>query len=297
MLLRRRINHNSTHIWPSFVDVMASVLMVLLFVLMTFVLSQICLTDALNDKDKCVLDLEGKMRELSKLLSKEKLSNKDLSQTIEKFQNEIKNLNALLSILKTGKESAETEISSMLDKLKSLQELYDALDQKTKEEIQKLKEKHAKFDQIERYRSKFFDKLLEIMKNRTDIKIVGDRFVFGSEVLFDTGSSKLNLEGESHLNSLVDALLEISNQIPKEVEWVLRIDGHTDDRPINRNEFKSNWELSSARAISVVKFLISKGIPSNRLVAAGFAEYQPLTDELTQQAKNRRIEFRFDLLR
>lgn len=297
MIIRRKINHNSTHIWPSFVDVMASVLMVLLFVLMTFVLSQVYLTDALNDKNNCVIDLEGKIKDLAKDLKSEKYQKEELSKSLDKLKKEIQDLSLLMPKLKDAKEKAESDALSLSDKLKALQDLYNTLDQKTKEELKKLKDKNEKFDRIEQYRSKFFEKLLEIMKNRSDIRIVGDRFVFESEVLFPMGSAKLNHDGESHLESLVGALLEITDKIPQDIDWVLRVDGHTDDKPINRNEFKSNWELSTARAISVVKFLISKGISANRLVAAGFAENQPLTTDINQQAKNRRIEFRFDLLR
>ena len=126
------------------------------------------------------------------------------------------------------------------------------------------------------------------------MRVVGDRFVFQAEVLFPSGSDIINPQGLATLDSLAAALKELDGKIPKEVSWVLRVDGHTDRRPINSPTFPSNWELSSARAIAVVKFLISRGIPANRLVAAGFGENQPIEPGVTEDAfaKNRRIELK-----
>src|SRR6185312_4797049 len=148
--------------------------------------------------------------------------------------------------------------------------------------------------ELSRYRSEFFGRLRAILGNRPDIRIVGDRFVFQSEIFFDTGQATLLPEGISELDTVASALLDLDKQIPKEIPWVLRVDGHTDVRPINSPIFQSNWELSSARAISVVQYLISKGVPAQRLVAAGFAEYQPLDPGNTEDAyrRNRRIELK-----
>ena len=145
-----------------------------------------------------------------------------------------------------------------------------------------------------RYRSDFFGRLREILSQRSDIRVVGDRFVFQSEVLFPSGGERMKTEGETELDRLAEAILELSQDIPEEIDWVLRIDGHTDNRPINSARFPSNWELSAARAISVVKYLISKGVPPNRLVAAGFGEFQPLEEGEDDEAlrKNRRIELK-----
>jgi chemotaxis protein MotB len=152
----------------------------------------------------------------------------------------------------------------------------------------------TRVQELARYRSEFFGRLREVLGNRADIRIVGDRFVFQSEVLFASGAAELNPAGGQQLVELARTLIQISSDIPVELDWVLRVDGHTDVNPISTFQFPSNWELSSARATSVVKFLIEQGIPPNRLVAAGFGQYQPLdtgNDEIAFR-RNRRIEFK-----
>ena len=149
-----------------------------------------------------------------------------------------------------------------------------------------------KVQELARYRSDFFGKLKEALGNRPDFEVVGDRFVFASDVLFDSGSAELKPEATPQLDKLADALKQLENQIPSDIAWVMRIDGHTDIRPIATPEFPSNWELSSARAISVVRYLMQQGVPPNRLVAAGFGEFQPIDPATSDEAlrKNRRIE-------
>ena len=151
-----------------------------------------------------------------------------------------------------------------------------------------------KVQELNRYRSEFFGRLREVLGDRDDIRIVGDRFVFQSEVLFDTGSAELGAAGQRQLQQLARALQDVSARIPADIDWVLRVDGHTDRRPIHTQEFPSNWELSVARALSIVRFLIAKGIPAQRLIAAGFGEYHPLDPANTPAAwrRNRRIELR-----
>ncbi len=149
--------------------------------------------------------------------------------------------------------------------------------------------------ELNRYRSDFFGRLREILSDRENIRIVGDRFVFQSEVLFPSGSDVINDAGRVEMKKLADAIIELQKEIPPEINWVLRVDGHTDDKPLSgTGRYRDNWELSSARSTAVVKFLIENGVPANRLVAAGFGEYQPLdaadTDEA--RAKNRRIELK-----
>jgi len=148
--------------------------------------------------------------------------------------------------------------------------------------------------ELSRYRSEFFGRLRAILGNRPDVRIVGDRFVFQSEVFFDTGQAVLLPEGRAELDKVAAALIDLDKQIPSEIAWVLRVDGHTDVRPISSPQFKSNWELSSARAISVVQYLVSLGVPAQRLLAAGFAEFQPLDPDKTEEAyrRNRRIELK-----
>lgn len=148
--------------------------------------------------------------------------------------------------------------------------------------------------ELSQYRSTFFGELRKVLGDRDDIEVVGDRFVFQSEVLFDSGSAEINPEGLAQLDKLAQVVKQLEGKIPAELSWVLRIDGHTDIRPIVTASFPSNWELSSARAISVVKYLMSKGIAANRLVAAGFGEFQPLATGASEQdlRRNRRIEFK-----
>jgi chemotaxis protein MotB len=151
-----------------------------------------------------------------------------------------------------------------------------------------------KVQELASYRSEFFGRLREILGNRPDIRIVGDRFVFQSEVLFTPGSADLGPEAKSELDLLAGALRDVAAKIPPEIPWVLRVDGHTDKRPISTPQFPSNWELSTARAIAVTKYLISQGIPPSRLAAAGFGEFQPIDTAEGEDAfrKNRRIEFK-----
>ena len=147
-----------------------------------------------------------------------------------------------------------------------------------------------KVEELARYRSEFFGKLREALAGQRDVQIVGDRFVFQSEVLFPSGSAQLQPAGEKQLADVGQRLMEIASKIPPNINWVLQVDGHTDNHPINTRAFPSNWELSAARAIAVVKFLNSQGIPNNRLAAAGYSEYQPLS--LMDTARNRRIELK-----
>jgi len=152
----------------------------------------------------------------------------------------------------------------------------------------------TKVQELARFRSDFFGRLRELLGDRQDIRVVGDRFVFQSEVLFASGSAELEPEGRKQLSQLASALAEIAATIPEDIDWVLRVDGHTDRRPISTPEFPSNWELSTARAISVVKFLIIRGIDPNRLAATGFGQFQPLdtgSDEIAFR-RNRRIELK-----
>lgn len=149
--------------------------------------------------------------------------------------------------------------------------------------------------ELNRYRSDFFGRLREILSDRENIRIVGDRFVFQSEVLFPSGGADLNPAGTEEMGKLAAALIELTKEIPAEIDWVLRVDGHTDNVPLTGSgRYRDNWELSSARATSVVKFLISRGVPANRLVAAGFGEFQPIAEGDTPEARdqNRRIELK-----
>jgi chemotaxis protein MotB len=151
-----------------------------------------------------------------------------------------------------------------------------------------------KVQELNRYRSDFFGRLRQILGSRPDIRVVGDRFVFESSVLFDVGKADISLAGKQSLESLASAVLDLEREIPPDLPWILRVDGHTDNRPISGGQYKSNWELSAARAVSVVQYLISKGVEPDRLAAAGFGEFQPIdqgTDE-ESLSRNRRIELK-----
>jgi chemotaxis protein MotB len=190
------------------------------------------------------------------------------------------------------------ELAALKDELARLSTALDAADVKAKDQQvqivdlgQKLNRALAsKVEELARYRSEFFGKLREALRGQREVQIVGDRFVFQSEVLFPSGSAKLQESGEKQLASVAQRLVEIARSIPKDINWVLQVDGHTDNKAIASAQYPSNWELSAARAIAVVKFLHSEGIPNDRLVAAGYGEYQPLSS--TDTARNRRIELK-----
>ena len=223
----------------------------------------------------------GRATELGKALDSEKqVSARALTQ-IEVLNQQISALRRQLAALEEALDASEKRDKESQGKIADLgQRLNVALAQRVQE--------------LSRYRSEFFGRLRTILGNRPDVRIVGDRFVFQSEVFFDTGQALLLPEGRAELDKLAAALTDLDKQIPAEIAWVLRVDGHTDVRPINSPQFKSNWELSSARAISVVQYLVSLGVPAQRLVAAGFAEFQPLDPGTTEEAykRNRRIELK-----
>ncbi len=206
-------------------------------------------------------------------------------------------------------EQAQRQVSLLADQLREIRGQLSALNEALEASEVKNKSQNTQIvnlgkrlnaalatrvQELARYRSEFFGRLREVLGNRSDIRIVGDRFVFQSEVLFASGAAELNQAGGDQLGQLAKTLRQISADIPDGLDWVLRVDGHTDVRPISTPQFPSNWELSSARATSVVKFLIEQGIPPNRLVAAGFGQYQPLDagDDEIAYRRNRRIEFK-----
>ena len=227
-------------------------------------------------------DAQGKAAELSGQLDSEKrLTARALAQ-VEVLNQQIAALRRQLSALESALDASEKKDKEAQSRIADLgQRLNVALAQRVQE--------------LSRYRSDFFGRLRAILGNRPDIRIVGDRFVFQSEVFFDTGKATLDKpEGRAELDGLASALLELEKKIPGEIPWVLRVDGHTDVRPIYSPQFKNNWELSVGRAISVVQYLISKGVSPQRLVAAGFGEFQPIDADKTEEAfsRNRRIELK-----
>jgi chemotaxis protein MotB len=197
-------------------------------------------------------------------------------------------------------EILNQQIAALRRQLSALEQALDVSEKKDKESQARLNEMGQRLNlalaqrvqELSRYRSDFFGRLRNILGNRPDIRIVGDRFVLQSEVFFDTGQSVLKPEGRAELDKIAAVLLDLTRQIPDDIAWVLRVDGHTDVRPIGGG--RTNWDLSAARAIAVVQYLIGKGMPPQRLVAAGFGEFQPIDPGVTEDAysRNRRIELK-----
>lgn len=419
MLARARRARSAINIWPGFVDALATLLMVIIFLLMIFVVAQFYLNDALIGRDKALDKLNLQITELAELLSLERRASRDLRDNVAQISVELQSslaerdslsaqLNNLLGVkasldstttalTKLQKESQElaaermaltgeleetykqledanktiavdketievqlTKLATLQQDIVALQALRDELAKRVETavrdaesnakslseerqislaakaqvallnrqlaalrrqvatlnqalEASETRDKQAqvkianlgqrlnaalasKVQELARYRSEFFGRLRKVLGNRRDIQIVGDRFVFQSEVLFASGSDILAPAGRLQMAKLGKTLQEITATIPSDINWILRIDGHTDRIPIKTKRFPSNWELSSARAISVVKFLTTLGIPANRFAAAGFGEFQPLdarNDEFAYR-RNRRIELKLD---
>ena len=385
-------------IWPGYVDVLSTLLMVIIFTLMVFVIAQFFLSQALSGRDQALAQLSQKVNELGDMLALEKTTNTDLRNSIAELAAQLQQSTAerdkmkqqlattlsdrdaiaaaLAAAMADAKAKAATaasdkadvdakladaykvidadrqKVQTLLGDIAALESLRDDLKQKlgisqadadaakkltTEAELQiellnrqmtamrdqlarlvtaldaaeakakaddvqildlgkRLNEALAsKVEELARYRSEFFGKLKEVLGNRSDVQIVGDRFIFQSEVLFATGSSVIAEDGKSQLAAFADTLKNIAARIPGDIDWLLRVDGHTDKQPYH-GRLGTNWELSTARAIAVVKFLIDQGIPPNRLVAAGFAEFRPLAEGDSEDIlrRNRRIELKLD---
>lgn len=248
----------------------------------------------------------GALRDRSKKLAAELADARERTQLSQK---EIKAKDLKIEELTAAEMDARkravvlnNQIARLRRALAKLATILDASEKKAKEQKIQIANLGArlnaalasKVEELSRYRSEFFGKLRKVLGGRSDVRVVGDRFVFQSEVLFASGDSALNDAGRAQLTRLAGALKEIAAKIPADVNWILRVDGHTDIRPIATPNFPSNWELSTARALSVVRFLISQGIKPNRLAATGFGPYQPLVKGDSEEAfrRNRRIELK-----
>jgi chemotaxis protein MotB len=197
-----------------------------------------------------------------------------LNQQIAALRRQLAAIEDALAASETAGKEAQTKIADLGSRLNT------ALAQKVQE--------------LARYRSDFFGRLRQILGSRPGIRVVGDRFVFESSVLFDSAKADITGPGHQSLDDLAAAVTDLEREIPPDIPWILRIDGHTDNKPITGGPFKSNWDLSTARAVAVVQYLITKGIPPDRLAAAGFGEFQPIdpgTDD-DALARNRRIELK-----
>jgi chemotaxis protein MotB len=371
--------------WPAYVDVLSTLLMVVIFVLMVFVIAQFFLSDALSGRNKALEQMSQQLSQLSDLLAMERRTTADLRLNLAEISTQLQTsvqgrdqlsqqlaaITGERDALKAGGAQADEKLADayktiqadkqkievLLGDIAALQSLRDDLMKKLDEgqaenerklsdaekltddqqceieimnrQLTALRQQLArlavaldvskataeqqnvqiadlgkrlnvalagKVEELARYRSEFFGKLREVLGDRPDVRIVGDRFVFQSEVLFDSGSAELGDPGREQLAKFAATLLDITSKIPTDINWVLRVDGHTDKRPISNPQFASNWELSTARAIAVVKFMVSQGVPPERLVAAGYGEYQPLDPGESEEAyaRNRRIELKLD---
>ncbi len=194
------------------------------------------------------------------------------------------------------------QLSALRRQIAALEEALNASEQRDRESQVQIADLGSrlnlalaqKVQELARYRSDFFGRLRQILGTRPGVRVVGDRFVFESEVLFDVGQANLNPAGRGELDKLAAAVSDLEREIPPEIPWILRVDGHTDKSPIRGGRFQSNWELSSSRAISVVQYLITRGVSADRLAATGFGEFQPLDKGDSEEAlkRNRRIELK-----
>ncbi len=224
---------------------------------------------------------DAQISSLSADLDKQKQVSNEALAKVDLLNQQMLALRKQIAALNEALEASEKKDQASQDRIKDLgQRLNAALARQVQE--------------LQRYRSDFFGRLRELLKDRQDIRVVGDRFVFESEVLFPSGQAALSPEGMAAMDQLAAAIVELEKQIPPDVNWALQVDGHTDVRPIASSQFPSNWELSAARAASVVKYLISRGVSPNKLVAAGYGEFQPLEQGVDEDSlkKNRRIELK-----
>src|SRR5262245_18707116 len=334
MAIARARRDSGMNYWPGFVDALSTLVLGIIFLLTVFVVVQFYLTQEVTGKDTALSRLNAQIAQLTELLSLEKTGKLSVEEELATLrsnlmtaeverdryrglyegvgtgaadaQGKVSELSGQLDTEKrlTARALAQVEvlnqqISALRRQLAVLQEALEATekkDQEAQKTIDNLGQRlnvalAQRVQELSRYRSDFFGRLRAILGNRPDIRIVGDRFVFQSEVFFDTGQAILRPEGRAELDKLAAALVELERQIPGEIAWVLRVDGHTDIRPIVG---RTNWDLSAARAISVVQHLIGRGVSPQRLVAAGFGEFQPIDPDRTEEAfsRNRRIELK-----
>ncbi|GAJ46647.1 putative protein YtxE [Holospora elegans E1] len=297
-------NHSlESSIWPGFVDLLSAMLMVVILVFTMFALSNICLQYTVQEKEKNlknskILFEQQSMRwkkDVVRARQESQALNKKLKELEKMDQKEIQRLVALYSTLMEHLDVQEKNLEKVRQDAWRAEVWIQEKDKKIsllEQHIEQLMEEKIK--QLWKSRSEFLEKLRVLLEGRKDVKLVGDRFVFQSEVLFEMGSAQVGPNGREALRNFAIALKKISVSIPKDINWVLRVDGHTDRHPLKEtSRFKNNLELSVARALAVVTFLKEQGIPEHRLVAAGFGEFHPLKAGQFSD-KDRRIELVLD---
>src|SRR6266545_3582905 len=334
MALARARRDGGMNYWPGFVDALSTFILAVIFLLTVFVFVQFYLTQEVTGKDTALNRLNAQIAQLTELLSLEKTGKLGLEEQLNMLRSSLAATEGERDRYKglydgigggdaqgkaaqlSGQLDAERrlsaralaqvevlnqQIAALRRQLAALEAALEASEKKDKESQGRIADLGQRLNvalaqrvqELSRYRSDFFGRLRVILGNRPDIRIVGDRFVFQSEVFFDTGQAVLRPEGRAELDKLAAALVELDRQIPGEIAWVLRVDGHTDIRPVT-GLYRNNWDLSAARAISVVQHLIGRGVSPQRLVAAGFGEFQPIDADRTEEAfsRNRRIELK-----
>lgn len=323
-LSRARRRPTAMNYWPGFVDALSTLLLVFTFLLSVFVVAQYYLSRDVGGKDAALAKLNKEIEQLTAILSLEKsgkekaqLSLAALSATLEATRKERDALaagaGAASSSLEAQKQlSAEAaarvdllnaQIAALRQQLAAVQDALDAQEAKNKESQDRIADLGArlnvalaeKVQELARYRSDFFGRLREILADRPEVKVSGDRFILPTEVLFQSGQADLTPEGKAEIDKVYVALSEVAKEIPPEIPWVLRVDGHTDKRPLSSSsQFSSNWDLSAARAIAVVRYLIGKGFAPQHLLAGAFGSNQPIDQGSSEDAlrKNRRIELK-----
>lgn len=333
MALSKARRRTEIDYWPGFVDALSTLLIGIVFLLSVFVLGQFFLSQELTGKDTALQRLERQVTVLTDLLALEKSGRRNVEEQMALLQSTLSRSDTersrLLGLMAgAGNDQARSsEIQGALDaekqlsaraqsaveqlnlqigalrrQLAALEEALNASESREKDSQTRISDLGARLNvalaqrvqELARYRSDFFGRLRQVLSSRSDIRVVGDRFVFQSELFFDAGLAALKPDGRAELDKLATVLLDLGREIPPDIPWILRVDGHTDTRRIATAQFPSNWHLSTARAVAVVEYLITKGLGADRIAATGFGEFQPLDTATTDEAfaRNRRIEFK-----
>ena len=337
MIGSRRRSRSTTNVWPGYVDALSALLMLVIFMLLVYVVSQLYLSQTLSDRDTQLARLNAQLNELSELLGLEENRSEALENQLTSLQDRNSSLVGQLEstreqlMRQTAMADAQSErlasmeesidekddisagqqamilrlsnqIASLREQLRQIASALELQEQMTADKEQELEQVSRRLNtllaervnQLEQYQSEFFARLRDILAGNENVRIVGDRFLLPSELLFASASAELGEEGRQELDKLAKLLLDVSAKIPEDVDWILRIDGHTDILPINTPRFPSNWELSTARAVAVVRYLAAQGVPERRMAAAGFGEFFPVAEGTSPEAlqRNRRIELK-----
>ncbi|MBO1021041.1 peptidoglycan -binding protein [Methylobacterium sp. SD274] len=322
----------SLNVWPGYVDALATLLLAVVFLLTIFVVGQFFLSQEITGRDSVLNRLNRQIADLTDLLALERSNRRAQEEKASNLRTTLLGTEAERDKLKEQAGAASSDgrqgevdkqlvaeratnaraasqidllnqqIGAMRRQLAALEDALAASESRDRESQARIADLGSrlnvalaqKVQELARYRSDFFGRLRQILGNRSDIRVVGDRFVLQSEVLFPAGSASLKAEAAPELDRIATAILDLSKQIPADIPWVLRIDGHTDARPIASSQFPSNWSLSAARAIAVVQYMAGRGIPPQRLLAAAFGEFQPIEAGTSDDvyARNRRIELK-----